>query len=105
MVWSRIDADEMKAVPLTFTKRKLQEIARERHLEHDWTMPRGFAGSQERDPRNFTLQQAKRAGKDPRGQGRVSGRLRDRPVSTGVVWSRSIFKGGIAKPGPGPPRR
>ncbi|MCI0732273.1 MAG: hypothetical protein L0Y38_00435, partial [Methylococcaceae bacterium] len=27
-VWSRIDAEEMKAVPLPFTRRKLQEIAR-----------------------------------------------------------------------------
>ncbi|MFZ2171643.1 MAG: hypothetical protein WAW61_18640, partial [Methylococcaceae bacterium] len=68
-VWSRIDAEDMKAVPLPFTKRKLQDIARELYLEHGWTMPRGLANSQERDPRNFTLaewQQAKRAGQDPR---------------------------------------
>lgn len=68
-VWSRIDTEAMKAVPLPFTKRKLQEIARELYLEHGWKMPRGLANSGERDPRNFTLaewQQAKRAGKDPR---------------------------------------
>lgn len=68
-VWSRIDRQEMKAIPLPYTKRKLQEIARELYLEHGWTMPRGFAKSQERDPHNFTLaewQQAKRIGKDPR---------------------------------------
>ncbi len=68
-VWSRIDADEIKAVPLPFTKRKLQEVARELYLEHGWRMPRGFADATERDPRNFTLdewQQARRAGQDPR---------------------------------------
>jgi len=68
-VWSRIESEEMKAVPLPFTKRKLQEIARELYLEHGWTMPRGLTVSQERDPRNFTLaewQQAKRAGQNPR---------------------------------------
>lgn len=69
MVWSRIDTEQMKAVPLPFTKLKLQDIARELYLEHGWTMPRGFASAQERDPRNFSLsewQQAKRAGHDPR---------------------------------------
>jgi hypothetical protein len=68
-VWSRIDAEELKAVPLPFTKRKLQEIARDLYLEHGWTMPRGLAATQESDPRNFTLaewQQAKRTGNDPR---------------------------------------
>jgi len=68
-VWSRIDVEELKAVPLPFTKRKLQEVARELYLEHGWKMPRGLASSQERDPRNFSLaewQQAKRAGQNPR---------------------------------------
>lgn len=69
VVWSRIDAQELKAVPLPFTKLRLQEMARELFLEHGWKMPRGLARSEERDPRNFTLedwQQAKRAGKDAR---------------------------------------
>ncbi len=68
-VWSRIDAEEMKAVPLPYTKRKLQEIARDLYLKHGWTMPRGLANSKESDPKNFSLaqwQQAKRIGKDPR---------------------------------------
>ena len=68
-VWSRIDAEELKAVPLPFSKTKLRDIARELFLEHGWKMPRGLARSEERDPRNFTLeqwQQAKRAGKDAR---------------------------------------
>ena len=68
-VWSRIDADEMKAVQLSHSKCKLNDVARDLYLEHGWKMPRGLAVSGERDPRNFTLaewQQAKRIGKDPR---------------------------------------
>lgn len=68
-VWSRINVEDMKAIPLPHSKRKLQDVARELYLEHGWTMPRGLAVSGERDPRNFTLeqwQQAKRAGVDVR---------------------------------------
>jgi hypothetical protein len=66
-VWSRIDTEEMKAIPLPFTHNKLQALSRELYLEHGWKMPRGLAESGKSDPRNFTLeewQQAKRAGKD-----------------------------------------
>lgn len=68
-VWSRIDTAEMKAIQLSYTKRKLHEISRELYLKHDWQMPPGFMSSEERDLRNFTMaqwQQAKRSGKDPR---------------------------------------
>jgi MobA/VirD2-like, nuclease domain len=68
-VWSRIDTDEMNAVQLSFTKKKLRDVSRELYIEHGWKMPRGFVNSQERNPKNFTLaewQQAKRVGKDPR---------------------------------------
>lgn len=68
-VWSRIKIDEMKAVQLSFTKRKLTQLSRELYLEHGWTMPDGLKQSHARDPRNFTLaqwQQAKRIGKDPK---------------------------------------
>lgn len=64
-VWSRIDAEAMKAVPLPHSKLKLQDVARELYREHGWTMPRGLVNSKERDPRNFTLaewQQARRMG-------------------------------------------
>jgi hypothetical protein len=69
VVWSRIDIEEMKAIPLPHSKRKLQDVARDLYLEHGWQMPRGLAVSGERDPCNFTLeewQQAKRLGDDPR---------------------------------------
>jgi hypothetical protein len=67
-VWCRIDTENMKAVQLSFTKRKLQDLGRELYLEHGWQMPRGFVRSQKSNPRNYSLaewQQAKRAGKDP----------------------------------------
>lgn len=68
-VWSRIDTDQMKAIPLSFSKRKLMEVSRELFLEHGWEMPRGMMNPAERDPRNFTLaewQQAKRLGHNPK---------------------------------------
>ena len=69
VVWSRIDTEEMKAVQLSFTHRKLQDLSRELYLEHGWRMPEGFADKSRSDPRNFTLdewQQAQRQGTDPR---------------------------------------
>lgn len=68
-VWSRIDVEEMKSIPLPHSKRKMQDVSRELYLEHGWKMPRGLAVSGQRDPRNFTLaewQQAKRIQEDPR---------------------------------------
>lgn len=68
-VWSRIDAKEMKAIPLPFTSYKLRDLSRELYIEHGWTMPRGYIDSKQHDPKNFTLaewQQSRRAGKDPR---------------------------------------
>lgn len=68
-VWSRIKADEMKAVQLSYSGEKLLDVSREIHREHGWQMPRGLLARSERDPRNFTLeewQQAKRNGVDPR---------------------------------------
>lgn len=68
-VWSRINVEGMKAIPLPHSNRKLQDVARSLYLEHGWKMPRGLAVTGERDPLNFTLeqwQQAKRAGTDPK---------------------------------------
>lgn len=68
-VFSRIDAENMKAIPLPFTHYKLRELSRELYIKHGWKMPHGFVDSKNRDPKNFTLsqwQQAKRTGKDPR---------------------------------------
>lgn len=67
-VWSRINTDEMRAVQMSFSKRKMQDLSRELYREHGWQMPRGFVRHEERDPRNFSLaewQQCKRAKRDP----------------------------------------
>lgn len=69
VVWSRINAEEMKAVQLSFTHRKLQEVSRALYLEHGWQLPKGIADQSKSDPRNFTLedwQKAKRQNQDPR---------------------------------------
>ncbi|MDH5721896.1 MAG: relaxase/mobilization nuclease domain-containing protein [Alphaproteobacteria bacterium] len=76
-VWSRINLEEMKAVQLSFSKQKMQEVSRELYLEHGWQMPRGLVNTKETDPRNFTLaewQQAKRLGKDAR---EIKGQFQD----------------------------
>lgn len=68
-VWSRIDMEAMKTIPLSFSKRKLMDVSRELYLEHGWKMPRGLMHAGQFDPKNFTLaqwQQAKRIGKDAR---------------------------------------
>jgi Relaxase/Mobilisation nuclease domain len=68
-VWSRIDAEEMKAINLPYYKMKLQDVSRQLYFQYGWDLPKGFLNKQERNPLNFTLaqwQQAKRAGEDPK---------------------------------------
>ncbi len=68
-VWSRIDAETMKAVPLPYTRNNLQELSRELYLEQGWEMPSGIADRSRSDPKNYTLeewQQCKRQGLDPK---------------------------------------
>jgi len=68
-VWSRIKADEMRAVNLPYFKMKLRELSRELFIENRWQMPRGLINSEERNPLNFTReewQQAKRINRDPK---------------------------------------
>jgi hypothetical protein len=69
VVWSRIDVMEMKAINLPFYKARLNDISKDLFLEHGWRLPDGYRDRNNRDPRNFTLeewQQAKRAKKDAR---------------------------------------
>lgn len=66
-VWSRIDAGKMRAINLSFYKKKLNEVSRQLFINNGWELPNGFKRAGERSPLNFTLaewQQAKRAGKD-----------------------------------------
>ena len=69
VVWSRIDAAEMKAINLPHFKMKLNDISKDLFLEHGWSLPEGFRDKSARDPMTFSReewQQAKRAKQDPR---------------------------------------
>lgn len=69
VVWSRIDPEAMKAINLPYFKQRLNELARELYLEHEWTLPDGLRRDGGKSPLNFTLaewQQAKRLNLDPR---------------------------------------
>ncbi len=88
VVWSRIKAQDMKAVQMSHSTRKLMDVSRDLHRDHGFTMPRGLLERSERDPRNFTLahwQQAKRNGVDPRD---IKTHLRD-------AWEVSDSKAGL----------
>ncbi|MBL4638893.1 MAG: hypothetical protein JKY57_00005, partial [Kordiimonadaceae bacterium] len=76
-VWSRIDAETMTARELPFFKNRLQEISKELYREHDWKMPRGFINKDERDPRNFTLDQWQQAKRMDRNAGDLKGDIQD----------------------------
>jgi len=68
-VWSRIDAESMKAVNLPFFKTRLSTLSKELYLEHGWELPDGHKENGWKNPLNFTLdewQQAKRIDLDPR---------------------------------------
>lgn len=69
VVWSRIDAEAMKAINLPHFKNRLRELSKELYLEHEWALPEGHRENGWKNPLNFTLaewQQAKRIGLDPR---------------------------------------
>lgn len=69
VVWSRIDAENMKAINLPHFKLKLRDLSKELYLEHGWQLPEGYLDKSARDPMNLTLeewQQAKRTKQDAR---------------------------------------
>ncbi len=69
VVWSRIDAQSMKAINLPHFKNKLMSLSRELYLNHGWELPDGLRRDGGKSPLNFTLaewQQAKRLKLDPR---------------------------------------
>ncbi len=69
VVWIRVDPQEMKAVQLSFDRKKLKSVSRELFIEHGWKMPRGLADGAERNPTNFDLstwQQSKRMNRNPK---------------------------------------
>lgn len=68
-VYSRINVEEMKAINLSFHKRRINEISRDMFIENEWRLPNGYLNSQEANPANYThaqYQQARRADRDPK---------------------------------------
>lgn len=66
-VWSRIDSEDMKAINISFYKRRLTGISKQLFLENGWPLPEGLQDFRKRDPLKFSLhewQQAKRTGLD-----------------------------------------
>jgi len=69
VVWSRIDAESMKAINLPFFKQRLAALSKELYLDHGWELPDGHKENGWKNPLNFTMaewQQANRIGLDPR---------------------------------------
>lgn len=69
VVWSRILADQLKAINMAHFKTKLAALSKELYLENDWDLPAGHKTRGWRSPLNFNLaewQQAKRVDLDPR---------------------------------------
>lgn len=67
-VWSRIDAENMKAINLSHPKLKLMDIAKKLYLENNWELPDGFRDKSKKNPLNYTReewQQALRIGRKP----------------------------------------
>ena len=69
VVWSRIDAERMRAINISHYKLRLRDVSRDLFREHGWDMPKGLLDWRERDPLRYTLQegqQARRVGLNPK---------------------------------------
>jgi len=69
VVWSRIDADRMRAINLPHYKMRLRDVSRDLFRNHGWEMPKGLRDWRERDPLGYTReewQKARRVGLDPK---------------------------------------
>jgi len=96
VVWSRIDAERMKAISLPHFKRKLQDVSRQLYREHGWAMPRGLADGKARNPLNFTRaewEQAKRAKQDPQALKALFQRCWEQ-ADSGETYARALAERG-----------
>jgi len=65
-VWCRVDAENGKAIQMSYDHSILFDYSRELFLENGWELPKGYENKAERCPLNYThaqYQQAKRRGK------------------------------------------
>lgn len=69
LVVSRIDADSMKAINLSFFKERLCDLSRELFLAHGWQLPQGHIDRKLSEPLNYSLEEyqvAKRVKAEPK---------------------------------------
>ena len=76
-VWSRINAEAMKAVNIAFDRRKLQAVSRALFMEYGWTMPRGLMNPEHRNPLNFTRQEWQQAARTGRSASSIKACLQE----------------------------
>lgn len=68
-VWSRINIEDMKAVQMSYFKRKLNDISKSLYLDNDWKLPKGFIDKGQKSPLNYSRaewQKAKRTRQNPK---------------------------------------
>lgn len=57
VIWSRIDAENMKAIPDSYSKNKLMEVSRDLYREHGWDMPDGMEDKKKAKPKPSRAEQ------------------------------------------------
>jgi len=65
-IWCRIDAENGRAIHLSYDHSKLFDLSHELFLKYGWELPKGYENRQDRSPYNYTHaehQQARRKGK------------------------------------------
>ncbi|MES2143060.1 MAG: hypothetical protein V4516_01585 [Pseudomonadota bacterium] len=58
VVWSRINAEQIRAINLPHYKVKLRDVSRQLFLDHGWDMPRGLQNPLLRDPLSYMGEEA-----------------------------------------------
>lgn len=96
VVWSLIDAQEMKAVRLRNDRTKLQPLTRELFVRHGWKVPDGLLDRTNRDPRSFTLREYHQARKHGRDARTVKDAIQ---TAWAVSDSRSAFEAALEERG------
>lgn len=68
VVFSRIDSEQMKAIPVPYNRMKLKDVSKSLFIKHDWDLPEGYIDRSKRDPLRYSLEEyrhAKRNGVHP----------------------------------------
>ncbi len=58
VIWSRIDADRMQAIPDSFSRLKLREVSKKLFLQHGWELPEGLVDKDNASPTTSLDEQA-----------------------------------------------